>query len=169
MNTSVGESKFQLRISTPMELGAASVGTRIHRENISSYPSWRPLPYSNDGRVVIAEIQEEMRSRPGVSLQLLRSVVTTGRITILVLSVALQNKALWGETIPALADVAERQKASTAQTNDSSHNIIPTRSHTPFTLSRCTSGKSFLASMLVDNPALFVLARALSTRLFCLP
>ena len=69
--------------------------------------------------------------------------------------------------MPLFAVVAERLNPFEAHETDSIHRLMPSGSRTPFSCSRCTSGKSLFTSMRAAWPALMARDSPLSTGPFC--
>ena len=79
----------------------------------------------------------------------------------------LPKNASCGESMPLFAVVAERLNPSEARKTDFIHKLEPSKCRTPFSLSRCTSGKSLLTSIRAACPALNARESPLSTGPFC--
>ena len=69
--------------------------------------------------------------------------------------------------MPLFAVVAERLNPSETHKTDSIHKLMPSRSGTPLSRFRCTSGKSLFTSMRAAWPALMVRDSPLSSRPSC--
>ena len=94
-----------------------------------------------------------------------RGGMPTGRMAVTALAVTLHKTPRPGKSALGWQTFfAERLTAPEVQSTDSGLSFIPTRSITPFTLSRCTSRKVLLTYNSAANPAFMVLAGALSTR-----